>query len=207
MQKTPVDLVAGLTAVLLCNLLFLGLTGPTPEFAIYQENGLMENVQLLLLSLCGGVLLLKYFACTEPVQRIVTAAALLLVFTFFIRECDLRLYGVSPRITYFTDADGRYLLLGPSWIALLMAFARHRQARHRVLRQLPVSRIGFLLLVSAMLLGLGILLDKGVLRIMPSRFYEELFEANGYFFLLLAALRHHRTGHTEEWRSCSGASS
>ncbi len=188
MQRLSTGLIAGLLAALLSNLVLLAWIGRTPVFGWYQENGLLENIQLLLLLLCGGVLAGQLFRCTESLQRLVLLAALLLVFTFFIRECDLRLYGAAPAITYFSDGDGRYLLLVPLWLGLGFAAVRDQQAGIRMLWQLRYSHTGVLLLLSAVLLVTSVLLDKSVVQMAPSRFYEEWLEVNGYVLLLAAAL-------------------
>ncbi|MDT8387870.1 MAG: hypothetical protein RQ736_10165 [Thiogranum sp.] len=188
MQRLFTDFSAGLLAALLCNLVLLGWIGRSPVFGWYQENGLLENIQLLLLLLCGGVLVVQLFFCTESLQRLTVLAALLLVFTFFIRECDLRLYGAAPAVTYFSDGDGRYWLLIPLWLGLGFSIVRDQQAGMRKLWQLLSSRTGVLLLLSAALLAVSVLLDKSVLQMVPSRFYEEWLEVNGYLLLLAAAL-------------------
>lgn len=156
--------------------------------AIHQENNLLENGQLLLLLACLVIFAAHAVHSEDRAARLLALAAVLLSFTFIIRESDLRPFGISGAITWFSDGPGRYVLLTPPWLGLLWAMARHYRPVLRRLRRLLFSAAGAAFACSVLLLAAGILLDKSVIKLAPSRYYEELFELNGYLFLLLGAL-------------------
>jgi hypothetical protein len=175
--------------ILCCNGILLG-GAPAVEAtaALYQENNLLENLQLLLLLACLVTFATQAVLSNHKPGRHILAAAALLSFTFIVRESDLRPFGLPAAITWFSDGPGRYVLLTPPWLGLLWTMHRHCRAVLRQLRGMLFSAAGAALACSLVLLAAGVLLDKGVIHLPPSRYYEELCELNAYFFMLLGAL-------------------
>lgn len=155
---------------------------------LQQENGLLENAQLLLLLACLATFAVHALYSDNPGGRLIALAGVLVSFTFIVRESDLRPFGLSAAITWFSDGEGRYVLLTPPWAGLLWVARRHYQPLRGRLTRLLFSPAGAALACSGLLLIAGILLDKSFIRLAPSRYYEELLELNGYVFLLLSAL-------------------
>jgi len=154
----------------------------------FQENSALEHSQLLLLLLCITLFLRLARRTSQKATRLLYACATLVSFTFLIRESDLRSFAVPELVTYFSDGAGRYLLLTPPWLLIATALVRQRHAVLDNVRQLLHSQSGRIFMVSAACLLTAILFDQGLIRMPPSRFYEELLEFNAYLFLCAGAL-------------------
>jgi len=154
----------------------------------FQENSALEHSQLLLLLLCIPLFLRLARRAPQKATRLLYACATLVCFTFLVRESDLRPFSVPELVTYFSDGAGRYLLLIPPWLLIAIALVRQRHAVLDNARQLLHSHSGHIFAVSAACLLTAVLFDQGLIRMPPSRFYEELLEFNAYLFLCLGAV-------------------
>lgn len=169
---------------------------PSADAAL-EENGLVENLQLLVLVAVLGACLARRHAALR--NGLATSA----------RLCGLA--ALVAAAMFYRESDFRSLMEPGSW-AHLLAYLVHRVAFPVALALLlaaltrawiastrrprpPRGALPALLGASAALLVVAQLADKGLLHLAQAkRLCEELLELNAYLLLLLAALRGARRG-------------
>lgn len=154
---------------------------------LYQENHLLELLQLAALAGCVLVFGLRARAGADRYARLQLGALALLSACMFYRESDFRWLlpeGSPAHAVAWVLLRSAFVLALPG---VAWAFARCWLLDRQRFANFLNSGPGALLALAAVLLLGGVLLDKSVIRIAePNRLFEELFELNAYGLMLIA---------------------
>lgn len=165
---------------------------------LYDENQLMEHVQILLLLVVGIVF---WFSAGEKPWNIVKASAAslsllaylgaALSFSFIIREMSIKQSQIDWLI-FFVDGQGFKIIMAMLWLPLLYKAFQFRNEYIDIVKKAILSPTSLFLMAAVSSLAAGALFDKEIIVVEYFRFYEEVLEMNGYGFMLLAALSFRR---------------
>lgn len=155
---------------------------------LYQENGVIENLQALLLAGSCYVFLRNAGRCEKQYTTIFLLLALISASCFF-REFDVREFGWPALITSMISGDVKNGILVLLAVPLVIRIVRQFHLFKAQITRYALSCSGLLFCLSGLLLVFGGIFDRGFFHVPLYRFYEELAELNGYFFYFLSAVR------------------
>ena len=165
---------------------------------LYDENQLMEHVQLLLLLAVGIVFWslgsLKNWDIVKASSASLSLLAYLgaaLSFSFILREMSVKKTDIEWLI-FIVDGQGFKLVMLMVWLPLLYKAFQHKAVYIEIIKKAILSPTAVFLMLAAGLLASGGLFDKEIIVVEYFRFYEEVLEMNGYGFMLLAVLSFRR---------------
>jgi hypothetical protein len=165
---------------------------------LYDENQLMEHVQLLILLTVGIVFWslgsLKNWHIVKASSSSLSLLAYLgaaLSFSFILREMSVKQTDIDW-LVFIVDGQGFKLVMLMVWLPLLYKAFQHKAVYIEIIQKAILSPTALFLMLAAGLLGAGGLFDKEIIVVEYFRFYEEVLEMNGYGFMLLAALSFRR---------------
>lgn len=165
---------------------------------LYDENQLMEHVQILLLLVVGIVFWLNAGEKSWSIVKESSASLSLLAylgaalsFSFIIREMSVKQTKIDWLI-FFIDGQGFKIIMAMLWLPLLYKAFQFRYEYIAIVRKAILSPTALFLMAAVGLLAGSALFDKSIVVVEYFRFYEEILEINGYGFMLLAALSFHR---------------
>ena len=142
---------------------------------LYAENGLMENLQVVLL--CIAFVGFAHAAIsTDYANETLPSFMTLLVFAFVFRELDVDQFNVPESVIFLFAGDGRALYLLPL-IGLLLRLVFH--CRHYIQYAgyyLDKRSIRYIILAALCYAVFGEVFDKKYVPIEHSDFWEESFE-------------------------------
>lgn len=156
---------------------------------LYRENGVMENLQALML--VSSCLFFGIYAISQKGRdRLLSLFFSLLCFIFLFRELDVDRMASAPEILVFLMADnrGRALFVLAELVLLVMLakdFRHFLTCRSLYLRS---NLFLFLALSAVLLLVFSNLFDRKWVRLHPQAFFEEITEVTAYYFLFMAAV-------------------
>ena len=153
-----------------------------------EENNVVEMLQLGWLVVAGIVFYATRRHHALPVHY-VTVPAVILCFSFIIREMSVKSIGAPEWLIFFIDGHGYKLLMAAIWIPVLTFIYKHFKCYWHLFKQLLFSTTFWLLSVAASLLLISALFDKSVIVIEHFKFYEEILEMNAYALIVVAALQ------------------
>ncbi len=170
---------------------------------LVEENGVLENLQALVIAAALLVYLLAFHDGSRATRPLAVLFAFV-CFCFFFREVDFRVLDVPGWVVNVTSGYIRDLLfLG--LLALLLIFLYWRRDSLPGFFRFLCSRLSVPLYLCAALLILGDVLEGGgLLRVAPTKFWEEFAEVNAYFALFMAALCFWRWCRTEPLKWVAG---
>jgi hypothetical protein len=165
---------------------------------LYDENQLMEYVQIFLLLVTGTVFWLTAaernwnivkasFACLSLLAYLGAA----LSFSFILREMSIKQSHIDWLI-FFVDGQGFKIIMAMVWLPLLYKAFQFRNEYIEIVKKSILSPTALFLMAAVVFLASGGLFDKEIIVVEYFRFYEEILEMNGYGFMLLAALSFRR---------------
>jgi hypothetical protein len=163
----------------------------------YIENGLLENIQVLTLSIACLVFFL-------PIVRQKRNDKLFLLFFAFLclgcvlREVDIEDLNVPNFLILTGSGAGRNIILATGFFAIFSCSIFNVTHYKKVLRSFFLSKCGILIVTAGILLCIGDFFEK-VSLIQNRTFYEEMFELSGYILILSVAFiysKNRTTGHT-----------
>lgn len=165
---------------------------------LYDENELMEHVQLLILVLVGIVFFLqtgeKKWSMVQSSAASLSLLAYLgaaLSISFIIREMHVT-HSEIDWLIFIVDGQGYKITMVLLWVPLLYKAFQYKDEYIEIVKKAILSPTALLLMAAVSCLGGGALFDKEIIVVEYFRFYEELLEMNGYGFMLLAALSLHK---------------
>ncbi len=154
---------------------------------IFAENGLMEMSQALLLATTAVIFLISWRQL-EKHHKFVLLSCSLLCLTFLLRELDVADFELPHFLIVIGSGTGRNIILSTAWVFIAIgAFLNWQYYRGKITLYF-FSKTGILLMIAACFLLVGAFFDHEVIKVSYYKFYEELAELNGYYFLLLGAL-------------------
>lgn len=155
--------------------------------SLYQENNLLENLQLAALAGCVLVYGLRARRGVDGYARLQLGALAVLSACMFYRESDFHWLlpeGTRAYAIAYVIHRGAFVL---ALLGVAGAFTRCWLLDRRRFLDFLDSGPGVLLVLATVLLAGGVLLDKSVVSIAePNRLFEELFELNAYGLMLIA---------------------
>lgn len=153
--------------------------------SIYAENGLLENIQAILLSISCIVFLIP-IALGKKSEKLILLFCSLLCYSFFLREVNFDSLDVPNAIKFISFGVGRNLTLTVAFVALFsyssFRFSYYKNASISFI----ISKPGILLMAGGLFLIVGDLFEKSS-SIIHHVYWEELFELCGDCFILLSA--------------------
>jgi hypothetical protein len=173
---------AALIVVLICTYLVVR----TGNVTLYQENGLLENLQAGLLVVCVIGFALRGIRAQSPRRWLLLLCALL-SYAFLLREVDVERLGLPAIFGAIGAGVGRNASIAIALLALLGMLARNRVASYGAALTLLRSNSGRWLVATGALLVLGAWFDKHP-TYLHARFIEESFELLAFVCMLNGAL-------------------
>jgi hypothetical protein len=171
----------------LLGLTALFLTLHALGFSVGQENGPMENLQVVL-TFAGAILFFLASRRSEIGFRVMTTGLALLFLSLAIREIEVRPLMI-PWLTAIMKGTGRRIWLGALWVAAALWFCRHWVPTLRAFQIWVRAPAGRIFLSGIATLALANIIEKSV-RLdseATTMFVEELIELDGEWLMLLSA--------------------
>ena len=150
-----------------------------------QENGVLENTQVVLLFLSGLIFAVHSFSVARNVRFLLWMGAWFCL-SSILRELDVEKLAVPQWVVWIGSGMGRNVIMGVGWIVLCVLAIKSYPEWKGSFRRIARSRTAIFMYSSATILLLGSLFDHGS-RTDQGKLWEELFETIGYFLLLSAA--------------------
>ncbi len=151
-----------------------------------MENGLMENIQVLLITFSFILFSILAIKNTNFRLRLLCLTLALFCFSFFLREVDIEDFNLPSIIILLGSGPGYRVLLATLWLAIILYSIKKLKEIKPLYLNYIQSSAGKALFISAGLLIAGGFFDKELINILRYEFYEELLEMNGYFVLVLS---------------------
>lgn len=158
--------------------------GSADELA--RENGILENIQVVLLLLSGLIFLVQSFR-VERTFRVILWMGTWLSPSIILRELDVEKLAVPQWIISIGSGTGRNLIMGVGWIVLGLLALKSFPELKGAFRKIARSRMAAFMLASVLMLFLGSFFDHGYISSDKGKLWEESFEILGYCLLLPAA--------------------
>lgn len=175
-------------------LLFSWLVIGHGNAALYDENQLMEHIQLGLLALVSWIFWRSDWCEMDEVSmvqrrrfRLLAITAVVLGISFILREMSVKQSGIDWLI-YIVDGFGFKIIMLALWVPLLTVIALNLRSYWRIMKDVMTTRFFIFAMIAMVLLIAGGVYDKEILKPEHFRFYEEALEMNGYAWLLMSAL-------------------
>lgn len=152
-----------------------------------QENGVLENAQVVLLFLGTLVFLVQSFAVAQGVRHLLWIGAWV-CFTSILRELDIEEFALPQWVILLGSGKGRDILIVVGWLSLGTITIKSLPGLKGRILEIVRSRTAIFTVVAGIALFLGLLCDREVIGGGHPQLFEEVSEVVGYFLLLLAAL-------------------
>ncbi|MBE0598883.1 MAG: hypothetical protein IH614_16630 [Desulfuromonadales bacterium] len=170
-------------------LLLWGLSLVLPGIA--RENGVLESLQAILLAVALLALLARSPQWRRGERRWPGFFIGVALLSILLRELEVDRFDLPGWLIYMGDGDGRDLLLGLLWLAVLVAAARNWRHLGSWARQGLHSHWGWTLLLGGCLYLLGSFFDQKIFPLdKPSQlFWEEAMETVGALYIGVGVFR------------------
>lgn len=156
-----------------------------------DENGLVEWLQSAFIALSFFTFLLGIYLNQGIKERLISSGFSLLSLSFLLRELDVEKFDLPIFLITLGSGSGRNIFLGLLWIILFGLIYKYREHfTKEAVAKFLFSGTGQLLMFAALMLILGAMMDKNVLKLdhLTTRFYEELLELLGYIYYFGASV-------------------
>ncbi len=155
---------------------------------LYAENGVIENLQVLAIFVCGTLFVKTIFSIKKSHHKLIATGCAWLCLTFILREVDVEDFDIPQIFIFLGSGTGRNLMLLAGWITIFTLFYRQFSAFKGQLSRYFMSYTGRFFMLAAGFLLLGDAFDHRWIDVPFYQFYEELSELNGYFSMVVGAL-------------------
>lgn len=152
---------------------------------LYQENGLLENIQVLLLVVTFLTFLLPALY-QQRNDKLILLFFALLSFNFILREVDVEEFELPNILILLGSGIGRKILLAIGFIGIIFYALLNAKYYANLSICLLKSSTGILLFLSAVFLFLGGFFEEG--KFQHHTYFEELSELVGYVLFFLSSL-------------------
>ncbi len=154
---------------------------------LHEENGLFENIQVLLLALTIAVFFLQiYFK--RNAHGIFPLAGSFLCLVFILRELDVEKLDVPQIFILLGSGVGRNVLMAVLGVSLLIYAILNFRSIRGFLPQFFFETASLIILAGLLFLVLGGLFDKETIETVHYQFFEEILEVTGYYLMLTGAI-------------------
>lgn len=155
------------------------------DITVYEENGVLENMQALILVLCAGL-----FACKAPSSpgRLMLVPLFLcwLSVSFVFREVDVEDLAVPQWLIALGSGKGRNTLLAVTLFPMLVIAWRSRSWYWALIRRFFRTQAGKTLLLAAAMTFIGRLFEEARMLVHYA-WFEEAAETIAYGLMAAAA--------------------
>jgi len=153
-----------------------------------KEHSLLEVLEVGLMIPTLALFVFAYRASTGA-ARVAAGALAMLLAAGVVRELDVKSWGGPNWFQWLTHHGLQEVLFVTMTLPIFAyVFAKRRYIRGLV--RLGMRPQAWPLYVAGVLLAGSVIMDRHIVVGDELRFWEELIELNGYFFLLMAACRH-----------------
>jgi hypothetical protein len=153
--------------------------------SVYRENGLLENLQTLLLAIGFLVYLLCIILGHGP-ERLLHGCGALLCYTFALRELDIDRLDLPAVFKLIGAGTGRNVTIAAAFILLATIASLKPPTYAKASALFLKSRGGRVLLLAGLFLLVGDLFERGR-AIVHHVYFEEVLELCGYALIALSA--------------------
>jgi len=173
-------------------------------YEIEQENGPMEDLQVLFTLVGSGLFFATYFRVTNG-HRYLNLGIGLFLLTLAVRELDVRPLHI-PILTMLLSGRVRNVTFAILWIAAAISFLRNFKFTWVAFLTWLKTASGRLFLLSAIILVAAETIDKIHVSRSPktNTFLEELIELNGYWMVLIGSWCNYTRGRSPQKAIMSG---
>ncbi len=187
MKKASSKLICFTTAVCCFDLLISYFVIVRDMSQLYQENGLLENIQVILLLLTMSFLFLQFYFRVNS-HRFFSLAGLFLCLVFILRELDVEKLDVPQIIIVLGSGSGRNVLLVVLGLVLFVYAVRHIDAIRKLAQEYVYTISSLTVLMGFLFLISGGIFDKAIIVKEHNQFFEEILELTGYYLLFAGAV-------------------
>lgn len=173
-------------AVLFCILFALPAFADTVD-VMGEENGPLENIQVIFLFL-GSIFFLLHLKKSTAAVRCVLSGGALLCLSFILRELDVEDLAVPQWVIAVGSGTGRNLIMAVCWVTLGVFVIKSFSALKEMLKPLLRSRTFILLVIAGLFLLSGELFDHERIHVEHTQLIEEILETTGYCIVFIAAI-------------------
>ncbi|MFT5082702.1 MAG: hypothetical protein ACI9Y1_000732 [Lentisphaeria bacterium] len=152
---------------------------------IYAENGLLENIQVLTLTVASIGFIVPTFH-NERSDKLITLFFAFLCFSFVLRELDVEKLNVPDILIFFGSGTGRNVMLASGFLAIALYAARNVAYYKTLALDLVFSERGIMLSLAACLLYSGQYFED-LETLQHHVLFEELCELSAYAAILIVA--------------------
>ena len=156
------------------------------QSSIYDENGILENIQILTLTLSSIIFLLPVITQKRKDKLLLLFFALLCL-AFILRELDVEKLNVPDILIFFGSGIGRNIMISTGFILLTTYAIFNRQYYIELAKKFIMSVEGYLIVLAAILLLSGGYFEH-MTSVQHHVFLEEIFELFGYVLILIVSL-------------------
>lgn len=153
---------------------------------LYADNGLIENIQAVLL-IIAGLVYLAAAAITKRSDKLILLFCSVVCLTFLLREVDVEDFDIHPVLLFMGHGIGRNTMLVTAFIAIFGYAVLNFSYYTKTAVAFAKSRPGWLLVAGGVCLLVGDFFDKSH-GIHHHVFYEEIAELLGHIFILLSSI-------------------
>jgi hypothetical protein len=155
---------------------------------LHAENGLLENLQVALLILTTTAFI-AHSLHEGQYHPFYSLSGALLSFSFFIRELDVKALDIPSIFIFLGSGIGKKTMLTMLWLFLIgYGVINYQKIKPRYFRDLVFEKSACTIFLGGGLLILGGLFDRKIIETGNNQFFEELFELNGYYMMLMGVL-------------------
>jgi len=158
---------------------------PFNNSSIYMENGFLENIQVLFLSL-SCIIIFYLIVYQKRADKLFLSLFFLTCLTFILREIDVEDFNIPYVLIFIGSGVGRNVMLTIGFLIIFFCIMFHVKHYKGVLRRYLMSRECVLVATAGMFLCLGEVIEKSLL-VSHNMFWEEMSELIGYGLILLSA--------------------
>lgn len=156
------------------------------QTSIYDENGILENIQVLTLTLSCLIFLLPVINQKRE-DKLILLFFSLLCLGFILRELDVEKLNVPDILIFVGSGIGRNIIITTGFIILISYAVVNRHYYKKLGKKFIMSVDGSLMILAAIFLFSGSYFEHNTL-LQHHVFLEEIFELSGYVLILLVSL-------------------
>ena len=154
---------------------------------LHDENGLFENIQVLLLALTIAAFSLQLYFRKNS-HRIFPLAGSFLCLVFILRELDVEKLDVPQIFILLGSGSGRNILMTVLGVSLLIYAILNFRSIRLFLPQFFFETSSLTILAGLLFLVSGGLFDKEIIETVHYQFFEEILEVTGYSLMFAGAV-------------------
>ena len=186
-ENSALKTILPLSVILIANFFFTYLKFIQGDSHFYQENGLLENLQAILLAI-SCIIFMTYSVFLEKRSSLILLSFSLLCLTFFLREVSLEDFDIPEVLIYLGSGSYKHIVLRSLWVLIALFIVLDFRNMKKLAGYYILSKAGILVLICACLLYASDIFERWFKEANNSQFFEELLEFNGYYFLFWSAV-------------------